>query len=671
MPISNTLTGLHVKTASPSPKKKTDTIDLRLITVDFHNHHGELLERILNHPLLPTPPTLALQVIEKTRHADCRIDEVSNMLAQDPTLCGQLFKILNSSLYGLATPVYSISRAVTMLGMKPLRFLVLGLTMSTMHGSMKLDDGLRKYWRDSVAGAIITREVAQQLRFAAPEEDMVASLLRDLGMLLLRQSFADLYDPVWAHGSISHAQQCEWEEKNLGVHHADVGAAMLERWRLPAEIVQPIRFHHHPDLLPAMAATIAVRTHLLDLTSRLARMDDMTFDTGDVRQILDAALDRFGLDRATVELYLSAVSSKIKDFAAVLNLDIGDCPNFGEILAASSEELIQSSLERVSAAPLDASFGDDPNATSDERLRRNSGNLLRCDVSEDDSCEEFFFKLTRGAEKTRLQQYEIIDMIGKGAMGLVVKAHDIALDRDVALKFLAPRLVKSRHARARFAMEARFAAAIRNDHVVTIFAVSEWAGLPFLVMEYVEGKSLQDYLDNGVDLTVADVARVGRQTALGLAAAHDLRIIHRDIKPANLILGDAGRRVRITDFGVARAMDMEVSVSQQGTVVGTPTFMSPEQIDGQTLTPASDLFSLGSVLYTLCTGRHPFAAESFTALLNAVAQKTPTPIREINPAVPDWLVDLVGKLHIKDPTTRFGPASAVAAYLTAHVPQKK
>jgi HD-like signal output (HDOD) protein len=661
-----------LRTAAPAPAKKTDTLGQLPVTDPSFDHRKELLERILNHPLLPTPPMLALQIVDRTRQPDCKIEEVGEMLAQDPALCARLLKTLNSSLYGLSRPVSSISRAVTMLGLKPLRSLILGLTMSTMHMSMEPDEGLRRHWRNSVAGAIITREFSRQLKYLSPEEDMVASLLRDLGMLLLRQAFPSLYEPVWSQDSkISHVRQCGWEEKHLGVHHADVSATLLERWRLPPEIVEPIRYHHFPGEIPVSgtkSGTFSGRTYLLDFTSRLAELDDMPYDEKVVQQILQTAAERFGLDRGGLELFLAEVTPRIEEFAAVLSVDIGTCPDFADILVASSDELIQSSVEGARRAQTDSDFLNDQLAThSDKPSASGKVTSVQWEVEETDSCEDFFAKLTKSGENKRMGQYEIIDMIGKGGMGLVIKAHDVALDRYVALKFLVPSLVRSRKAHERFALEARFAAAIRHENVVSIYAVSELGGLPFLVMEYIEGRSLQDYLDTGAEFKVAEIARMAKETALGLAAAHDLRLIHRDIKPANLILGEPGKRVRITDFGLARAMDHDYQISQQGSLIGTPVFMSPEQVDGKPLTPASDLFSLGSVLYTLCTGQHPFAGESFTGLLNAVAMKKARPIRELNPNIPEWLTEMIDGLHAKDPETRLGPASAVAAYVDKHI----
>ena len=189
-------------------------------------------------------------------------------------------------------------------------------------------------------------------------------------------------------------------------------------------------------------------------------------------------------------------------------------------------------------------------------------------------------------------------------------------------------------------------------------------------MQYVAGASLQDRLDNTGPLPLAEVLRIGMQTAGGLAAAHAQGLVHRDVKPANILLENGVERVKLTDFGLARAAD-DASLTQSGQVAGTPQYMSPEQAEGNAVDARSDLFSLGSVLYATCTGRAPFRASGSMAVLRRVCEETPTPIRHTNPDIPDWLTAIIDKLHAKDPGQRVsvrgrsrgvaGPASGPSA----------
>lgn len=239
-------------------------------------------------------------------------------------------------------------------------------------------------------------------------------------------------------------------------------------------------------------------------------------------------------------------------------------------------------------------------------------------------------------------------------MGAVFEGFDPGLGRPVAIKVVLEHK-NIPLARERFLREAQTAAAVRHENVVTVYATGEDQGIPFLVMEFVRGRSLQDWLDQGRRFTFAEIIRIGREIALGLAAAHDLRIVHRDIKPANILLEDKTERVRLTDFGVARALDSR-ALTADGNIVGTPMFMSPEQVAGEELDTSSDLFSLGSVLYLLCTGKPPFEHETVYGTLLKVATADVVPIRKINPNVPEALARVIEQLHARNPIRR--PSSA-------------
>ncbi len=259
----------------------------------------------------------------------------------------------------------------------------------------------------------------------------------------------------------------------------------------------------------------------------------------------------------------------------------------------------------------------------------------------------------------RLGHYEVLQVLGQGGFGIVFRAFDDTLQRVVAIKVLAPEMAVNSPARKRFLREARSSAKVRHENVVQVYAVEE-EPLPYLVMEFVPGETLQQRIDRTGPLDTAEVLRLGRQIAAGLAAAHDTGLIHRDIKPGNILI-EAGpqQHVKITDFGLARAAD-DASVTQSGIIAGTPMFMAPEQASADTLDHRADLFSLGSVLYTMSSGRPPFRANSTLAVLRRVAEDTPRPILEIVPEVPQWLCSIITRLHAKKPEDRFPSAREVA-----------
>lgn len=262
----------------------------------------------------------------------------------------------------------------------------------------------------------------------------------------------------------------------------------------------------------------------------------------------------------------------------------------------------------------------------------------------------------------RLGFYEVSGVIGYGGMGVILKALEPALNRHVALKVLWPHLAAHGAARQRFAREARAAAAVVHEHVVPIYSVDENQGLPYIVMQYVPGRSLQDRISRDGALSIEQVLRIGRQIASALSAAHAQGLVHRDIKPGNILLERSIERVLVTDFGLAQAAD-DASLTHSGMVAGTPPFMSPEQARGELIDHRSDLFSLGSVLYTMCAGHPPFRAATTMGALTRICNDAARPLREINSAVPQWLDAFIARLMDKDPSRRFQTAIEVARIL--------
>src|SRR5262245_4654702 len=280
----------------------------------------------------------------------------------------------------------------------------------------------------------------------------------------------------------------------------------------------------------------------------------------------------------------------------------------------------------------------------------------------------FLEPATKPGSLGRLGHHEALEVAGQGGMGIVLRAFDEKLHRVVAIKVLAPALAGAGAARQRFVREARAAAAVTHDNVIAIHAVEEGGPIPYLIMQFIEGCTLQQKLDRSGPLPVKEILRLGVQIADGLAAAHRHGLVHRDIKPANILLENCIERVKITDFGLARVVN-DASVTTSGFAAGTPLYMSPEQANGRKVDHRSDLFSLGSVLYAVCTGHAPFRADTAPAVLRRVCDDTPRPIRDSNPDVPEWLEALIARLLAKDPTARFATAQEVAALLSRGLKQ--
>ncbi len=254
-------------------------------------------------------------------------------------------------------------------------------------------------------------------------------------------------------------------------------------------------------------------------------------------------------------------------------------------------------------------------------------------------------------------RYRVERVLGVGAMAKVLLAHDAKLGREVAVKLLDDGLAADPSFRARFAREARFAAGLSHPNVVTVFDVGEDDGRPFIVMELVLGRTLDERLRADGALRAKDVLAIARQVCAGLEHAHGNGLVHRDLKPANLIERDDGT-VKIADFGIARAVE-GTELTEAGTIVGTAAYLAPEQAEAGTVTPATDLFALGAVLYELLTGRQPWKVDSLAAL----AGRRDAPPPELSPDIPPGLRAAIERSLQPEPEDRPSSAAEFARLL--------
>jgi TRAP transporter TAXI family solute receptor len=275
-----------------------------------------------------------------------------------------------------------------------------------------------------------------------------------------------------------------------------------------------------------------------------------------------------------------------------------------------------------------------------------------------------------------LSHFRIVDQIGEGGMGVVYSAEDERLRRPVALKVLRPELMPNEERRLRFMREARAAAAVSHPNIATIYEVGEEGGVVFIAMECVQGKTLRE-LVAGRPMAIGEALRVATEIADGLAQAHHMHVIHRDLKPENVMVGADGR-ARILDFGLAKLLEardamadlppsqvatISAEITRQERLLGTPTYMSPEQARGAAADVRSDLFAFGSILYEMVTGRPPFRGKSTTDTLSAIVRDEPIPPLQLNRHVPQELERIIRKCLEKDPGDRYQHADDLAVDL--------
>jgi serine/threonine protein kinase len=262
----------------------------------------------------------------------------------------------------------------------------------------------------------------------------------------------------------------------------------------------------------------------------------------------------------------------------------------------------------------------------------------------------------------QIGRYRITGVIGRGGMGTVYRGHDEALARDVAVKVIHDRFSSAANVIRRFGAEARSVARLSSPHIVHVHEFDPLADPPFLAMELVRGPSLQRLIRDRGRASFATVVECGRQVLGGVAAAHAAGVIHRDIKPANVLRGADGV-YKLTDFGLARSLEREQSLTASGSILGTLHYMAPEVAAGAEATAASDLYSLGVTLYEMLAGTTPFPDDSPLKLLRRIAAEAPTPIGAHRDDVPPAFAAWLGKLLARDPADRFSSAAAALAAL--------
>ncbi|GEM_PF-3686839 len=353
------------------------------------------------------------------------------------------------------------------------------------------------------------------------------------------------------------------------------------------------------------------------------------------------------------------------------------------IVEPAEAVVVQNLIGRLRLLP---AFAESPSA-EEHRYKGDAG----ADLAESAAATIGLLSPAQAADEIgRLGGYRVLRVLGAGGMGVVFAAEDPQLRRAVALKVLKPTLAAKPDSRRRFLREAQAAAALDHPNIITIHQVGEDRGVPFLAMQLLYGETLEQRLQRGPAPPLSEAVHIGRQIADGLAAAHAAGLIHRDIKPGNIWLEsvvsspwsvvkdtetavgtatDYGPRstvyrVKILDFGLARPEQDDQHLTQSDTLVGTPAYMAPEQARGEQVDRRCDLFSLGCVLYHLCTGRKPFSGTNTTAVLLSLTLDQPRPPREINPHIPPTLDDLILRLLSKQPAERV-TAQAAADTLRA------
>jgi tRNA A-37 threonylcarbamoyl transferase component Bud32 len=264
------------------------------------------------------------------------------------------------------------------------------------------------------------------------------------------------------------------------------------------------------------------------------------------------------------------------------------------------------------------------------------------------------------------ERYELEEVVGHGGMSTVYKAHDSLLERNVALKVLHQQYNEDEDFVERFKREARSVAQLQHPNIVTVIDRGEEAGRQYIVFEFIDGENLKELVVRKGRLGLRDALEIALEVARGLAFAHDHGLVHRDVKPQNVLLNGDGR-AKVTDFGIARSLDVDHGVTQTGTILGTSNYIAPEQASGQLVDAQTDVYSLGIVLYEMLTGELPFPGESFVAVAMKHIQEPSPNVLDVRGDLPLRVAEMIDRALEKDPEHRFPTMDAFAAEIEANL----
>ena len=575
--------------------------------------------------------TQNVQLQKMLNDPSVQMTDLSKIILSDPVMTAKILRMANSSYFGLQQKIDSISHALMLLGLQNLKNILYreGMRELFQAESPLHQKAVAALWKHSSLTSVCAQHLYGLFDGLNRGTLFTLGIIHDIGKLIIldlpqaKQLTAGFWERYPASVSLSE------EDRLLGVNHAVIGGLAMEHWNFSGLMTDVVSAHHapsYPDTGQLEPGDEKIKyVVVLFLADQLARL-----------------FADWNEGRAwTYPLHPSYAALVDKNKLTNQILDA----NF---LAQIREAERLAMDEKESKAPA-------------EPERR--GRTLR--VSSE-TAENHPPSSTR-----TIGRYEVVREIGQGMMGVVYLARDPLINRDIAVKTLRYQNVDEKEiaqAKSRFFTEARMIGKLSHPNIVTIHDVGDFRGGTYIAMEYLDGTDLVPFCDKQNPLPLNEIIRIISSAALALDYAHQMGVVHRDIKPGNIRVLQNGT-VKVIDFGIAGIVEM--SHAKSGLLWGSPNYMSPEQVTGQSLDGRSDLYSLGVVFYELLTGRKPFEADDLPDLFGQIKTRAPLPIQPLSPEVPREITALVEKCLAKEKEQRYASCQDLAAALTPYLQKNR
>jgi len=613
---------------------------------------GEHRKPLSRQDIPPTTQDIVVKQIDNLKHFRAEhvrlqkimndptvgMSELSKVIVADPILTAKILKMANSAYFGLQHKINSITHALMILGLQNIMNIMYRERMLELFKPTSPEQGeaMAALWRHANLASVCASHLHDLFEGLNKGTLFTLGIIHDIGKLIalgLPRSRKQMTSPEDKYrGDLSVTD----EDQIFGINHAVIGQIALEQWDFSALIITSVAMHHVPSYADAM--TLGLDDEQLKYILVLFLADQIAKlmaerETKTIR--IDPLLESYHpfIDR-------NRLMNKVTDV------------NF--LAQIREAEIIAMSEQKSRTADID----EEPDR------RRPQEVIDSASVKADTATRDTETTFIRAGSHRHISRYEIIKELGRGSMGTVYLGRDPLINRDVVIKTLHSQSTgdeEAEKARTRFFREAEAMGKLSHPNIVNVYDVGDYEGIVYMAMELLDGTNLVPYCNKDNRLPLSDVLSIVASVAKALDHAHNNGVVHRDIKPGNIQILKNGD-VKVVDFGIARVM--ETSQTHVGVIVGSPGYMSPEQVEGQKLDGRSDLFSLGAIFYELLAGERPFKGDSFTSLFLQITTAQPTPIKTLCPEVPERCVAIIEKAMIKDKEQRYQTGKEMADDIT-------